>query len=84
MPQEHCSNGFKDDGSSDGFNYEPEPDKPPIYRDLGETGVDSGGPCWPALPKISCRCCANISHSCTADSDCSQVRSRVKFSMKKS
>jgi len=69
---EHCSNGLKDDGSSEGFNFQLDPDEPPEYRDLGETAVDEGGPCWPAMPKGACRCCANISYSCTRDLDCAQ------------
>ena len=70
MYPEHCSNGFQDDGTSRGQNFQSNPDLDPIYIDFGETGVDTGGPCWPKMPVRACRCCANISFACTADSDC--------------
>jgi hypothetical protein len=71
MYPEHCSNGKKDDGTSQGFNYQKNPDiDTPIYRNYSETGVDKGGECWPSLPARACRCCANILQTCTQNSDC--------------
>jgi len=42
---EHCWNGMQDDGSDKGFNYGTS--SSPKYINQGETGVDTGGPCFP-------------------------------------
>jgi hypothetical protein len=42
---EHCWNGMQDDGSDKGFNYGTSAS--PKYINQGETGVDTGGPCFP-------------------------------------
>ena len=42
---EHCWNGMLDDGTNTGFNYGTA--AAPKYIDQGETGVDTGGPCFP-------------------------------------
>ena len=39
-------------------------------KDATESAVDKGGDCWPAMPALACRCCANISHACSSDRDC--------------
>ena len=46
MYPEHCWNGMKDDGSSTGFNYGTA--AVPKYINQGETGIDTGGPCFPS------------------------------------
>ena len=42
---EHCWNGMQDDGTDKGFNYGTA--AAPKYIDQGETGIDTGGPCFP-------------------------------------
>ena len=42
---EHCWNGMQDDGSDKGFNYGTAAS--PKYINQGETGIDTGGPCFP-------------------------------------
>ena len=42
---EHCWNGMQDDGTDKGFNYGTA--ALPKYIDQGETGIDTGGPCFP-------------------------------------
>eukprot|EP00292_Cryptomonas_paramecium_P001391 CAMPEP_0113729228 /NCGR_PEP_ID=MMETSP0038_2-20120614/42415_1 /TAXON_ID=2898 /ORGANISM="Cryptomonas paramecium" /LENGTH=2134 /DNA_ID=CAMNT_0000661011 /DNA_START=259 /DNA_END=6663 /DNA_ORIENTATION=+ /assembly_acc=CAM_ASM_000170 len=43
---EHCWNGMQDDGTDKGFNYgTPTAAK---YINQGETGIDTGGPCFPS------------------------------------
>mmetsp|Transcript_9722 Transcript_9722/g.32526 ORF Transcript_9722/g.32526 Transcript_9722/m.32526 type:complete len:2440 (+) Transcript_9722:200-7519(+) len=42
---EHCWNGMQDDGTSKGYNYGTA--AIPKYIDQGETGIDTGGPCFP-------------------------------------
>ena len=42
---EHCWNGMKDDGTATGFNYGTA--AAAKYINQGETGVDTGGPCFP-------------------------------------
>ena len=42
---EHCWNGMQDDGSDKGFNYGTAASAK--YINQGETGIDTGGPCFP-------------------------------------
>merc|ERR1719163_1034869 len=42
---EHCWNGMQDDGSDKGFNYGTA--AAAKYINQGETGIDTGGPCFP-------------------------------------
>jgi len=46
MYPEHCWNGMKDDGTDTGFNYGTAAN--PKYINQGETGIDTGGPCFPS------------------------------------
>jgi hypothetical protein len=43
---EHCWNGMQDDGTARGFNYGTA--TAPKYINQGESGVDTGGPCFPS------------------------------------
>mmetsp|Transcript_4235 Transcript_4235/g.10192 ORF Transcript_4235/g.10192 Transcript_4235/m.10192 type:complete len:2463 (-) Transcript_4235:343-7731(-) len=43
---EHCWNGMKDDGTATGYNYGTA--ATPKYINQGESGIDVGGPCFPA------------------------------------
>jgi len=42
---EHCWNGMLDDGTDTGYNYGTATS--PKYINQGETGIDTGGPCFP-------------------------------------
>ena len=42
---EHCWNGMKDNGTPSGFNYGTS--TAAKYINQGETGIDTGGPCFP-------------------------------------
>ena len=42
---EHCWNGMQDDGTDKGFNYGTA--AAAKYINQGETGIDTGGPCFP-------------------------------------
>jgi len=57
MYPEHCWNGMKDDGSDKGYNYGTEAS--PKYINQGETGIDTGGPCFPS----HCSSCPDASKS---------------------
>ncbi|EKX32348.1 hypothetical protein GUITHDRAFT_121489 [Guillardia theta CCMP2712] len=57
MYPEHCWNGMKDDGTDKGYNYGTE--AAPKYINQGETGIDTGGPCFPS----HCSSCPDSSKS---------------------
>jgi len=46
MYPEHCWNGMQDDGTRNGYNYGTAAS--PKYINQGETGIDTGGPCFPS------------------------------------
>eukprot|EP00960_Hanusia_phi_P070874 767419-Hanusia_phi.AAC.4 len=69
---EHCWNGMQDDGSSKGYNYGTA--AIPKYINQGETGVDTGGPCFPSHCS-SCPVPGGSHHRCSSNNQISAVSS---------